>query len=345
MFSPTSQDTSIINTCTGFNLHSFNGKEKDDEWNGTTGGALDFGDRIYDARVGRWLSCDKLQKDYPFLSPYSFCGDNPILFKDFDGKDFGVEIDETNNTITIKATYYTDNDAKTIEYAQAAATYINGFSDKYNYVDNNGKSYTIKFDITVVPRISENIKTDQQISKSNEEVAADDNTANFVAMGWGYPMYFNEGHPVFGTTLNGGDDISLADPSTTTPLMTELTKKENGLTPEDNMKRVATEEMLHSLGVSHKGMDRKKSGSITFSEKTVKGILKQASFNDVTNKFKFKNARKTSLADYVKNIIKDDRVKSEIKYIVNSTVAPPIPQTNTLPANTKKEYRGDIIKK
>ncbi len=50
---------------------SFNGKEKDDE---TYGGSneYDYGDRIYNPRLGRWLSLDPLIAKYAYLSPYNF---------------------------------------------------------------------------------------------------------------------------------------------------------------------------------------------------------------------------------------------------------------------------------
>jgi len=63
----------------------FNGKEKDDEIKGT-GNSLDFGARIYDPRTGRWLSIDPLFKNYPNLSSYNFCANNPICFLDINGK-------------------------------------------------------------------------------------------------------------------------------------------------------------------------------------------------------------------------------------------------------------------
>ena len=47
---------------------------------------LDFGARIYDSRLGRWLSLDPLQAKYPSLSPYNFTANNPILFIDPDGR-------------------------------------------------------------------------------------------------------------------------------------------------------------------------------------------------------------------------------------------------------------------
>jgi len=63
----------------------FNGKEKDNEFN-VNDGSYDFGARIYDGRLGRWLSVDPLYAKYADLSPFNFTGNNPILFIDPDGK-------------------------------------------------------------------------------------------------------------------------------------------------------------------------------------------------------------------------------------------------------------------
>lgn len=63
----------------------FNGMEKDDETYGE-GNAYDFGARIYDSRLGRWLSVDPLQEDYPYASPYNFCLNSPIGSIDPDGQ-------------------------------------------------------------------------------------------------------------------------------------------------------------------------------------------------------------------------------------------------------------------
>ena len=54
--------------------YSFNGKESDNEWSSVTGSSLDFGARIYDSRLGRWLACDPLAIKYSFLSPMSLYG-------------------------------------------------------------------------------------------------------------------------------------------------------------------------------------------------------------------------------------------------------------------------------
>jgi RHS repeat-associated protein len=63
----------------------FNGMEKDDEVRGL-GNSYDFGARMYDSRVGRWLSVDPLVSKYPDLSPYNFVGNSPIVFIDPNGE-------------------------------------------------------------------------------------------------------------------------------------------------------------------------------------------------------------------------------------------------------------------
>ena len=62
----------------------FNGKEKDDEAQGK-GDQLDFGSRIYNARLGRWLSVDPMQANFVSWSPYKSFLDNPIFYVDKDG--------------------------------------------------------------------------------------------------------------------------------------------------------------------------------------------------------------------------------------------------------------------
>jgi RHS repeat-associated protein len=63
--------------------YGFNGKEND---NSTGEGNVDFGARVYDGRLGRWLSVDPLQKKYPSETPYLFAGASPIAAIDVDGK-------------------------------------------------------------------------------------------------------------------------------------------------------------------------------------------------------------------------------------------------------------------
>ena len=64
--------------------YGFNGKENDNEVKGT-GNQVDFGARIYDSRLGRWLAVDMAAKSAPGWTPYRFGFDNPIRFRDPDG--------------------------------------------------------------------------------------------------------------------------------------------------------------------------------------------------------------------------------------------------------------------
>ena len=61
--------------------YGFEGHEKED----IDGSSLDFGERIYDARLGRWSSIDILSAAYPKHSPYNFVMNNPTLLVDPDG--------------------------------------------------------------------------------------------------------------------------------------------------------------------------------------------------------------------------------------------------------------------
>ena len=65
---------------------AFNAKENDNEVKGA-GNSVDFGNRIYDNRIGRWFSVDLLHAKYPELSPYAFCDNNPLVFMDINGDD------------------------------------------------------------------------------------------------------------------------------------------------------------------------------------------------------------------------------------------------------------------
>jgi RHS repeat-associated protein len=70
----------------GLYRYGFNGKENDNEVKGE-GNQQDYGMRIYDPRLVRFLSVDPLQDEYPELTPYQFASDNPITFIDRDGEE------------------------------------------------------------------------------------------------------------------------------------------------------------------------------------------------------------------------------------------------------------------
>ncbi|MDP2176228.1 MAG: RHS repeat-associated core domain-containing protein [Bacteroidota bacterium] len=64
--------------------YGFNGKEKDNETYGE-GNAYDFGARIYDSRLGRFLSSDPKEMEYPWQSTFAYFKNCPISTIDFEG--------------------------------------------------------------------------------------------------------------------------------------------------------------------------------------------------------------------------------------------------------------------
>jgi len=72
--------------------YGFNGKEQDKETSNTN--TYDYGFRIYNPALGRFLSVDPLTKSYPWYTPYQFAGNNPIAAIDLDGLE---ELWVTNN--------------------------------------------------------------------------------------------------------------------------------------------------------------------------------------------------------------------------------------------------------
>jgi RHS repeat-associated protein len=64
----------------------FNGKEQDNEVKGEAN-QQDHGARVYDSRIGRFLSLDPEQMQYPELTPFQFASNTPIQAVDLDGRE------------------------------------------------------------------------------------------------------------------------------------------------------------------------------------------------------------------------------------------------------------------
>ena len=80
--------------------YGFNGKEQDNEISGQ-GNQYDYGFRIYNPRLGRFLSVDPLTSDYPWYTPYQFAGNKPIWAVDIDGlEEYLVTYTKGKNNVT-----------------------------------------------------------------------------------------------------------------------------------------------------------------------------------------------------------------------------------------------------
>ena len=76
---------------------TFTGKERDSE----TGFSY-FGARYYDSDIlTGWLSVDPMADKYPGLSPYAYCGWNPVKLVDPDGKQISTHTDHEGNVVAV----------------------------------------------------------------------------------------------------------------------------------------------------------------------------------------------------------------------------------------------------
>ena len=71
--------------------YGFNGKELDTEGMGGSGSTYDYGFRIYNPNIAKFLSVDPLSPKYAYYGPYQFAGNMPIWAIDIDGLECGVQ--------------------------------------------------------------------------------------------------------------------------------------------------------------------------------------------------------------------------------------------------------------
>lgn len=85
--------------------YGFNGKENDNEIAGD-GNQQDYGMRIYDPRLGRFLSVDPIAIDYPWNSTYAFAENEPIANIDLDGLEKTSAINKPNTGQVLERIHY-----------------------------------------------------------------------------------------------------------------------------------------------------------------------------------------------------------------------------------------------
>ena len=101
------------------------------------GNQQDYGMRIYDPRLGKFLSVDPLTGNYPWYTPYQFAGNSPIEKIDLDGKE-KVSVNSLlvlfNGLPKLKRSEWYEIDGKVLESSFAAAA-------KFNTENNNPGAY------------------------------------------------------------------------------------------------------------------------------------------------------------------------------------------------------------
>ena len=109
----------------------FNGKEKIPN---NDVPYYDYGARLYDTSIGRWLTQDPLADTYPSVTPYAFCAGNPINRVDPDGRDWYYFEDEEGE----RYYYYDDSiySQKDLDRLGINGTYLG-----MTYLDKSNNTY------------------------------------------------------------------------------------------------------------------------------------------------------------------------------------------------------------
>ena len=162
-FSNTTLENQVCRPKSGINLYPFgapmpgrqyqsggtyrygmNGKEKDDEVKGN-GNSVDYGARIYDPRLGRWLSVDAMAHNRTWVSPYNFVQNNPISRVDNDGNidfDYTVSFRKNKDGTVTKVI-----DATAVYYIVNVANTSNSSGNIMTNTSNKG------FDVNISPKV------------------------------------------------------------------------------------------------------------------------------------------------------------------------------------------------
>ena len=124
--------------------YGFNGKEKDNEVSGD-GNEYDFGARMLDSRLGRFLSIDAEFREDPDITPYRFGLNSPISYFDPDG----------NYEADGKLSKKQDKDVKTTARAEAIKT-----KGKYKDIYQKMKTEKETENVNKIAEIVKNAKSE-----------------------------------------------------------------------------------------------------------------------------------------------------------------------------------------
>ena len=113
---------------------------KDNEWAGM-GTHLDFGARIYDSRVGRFMSIDPFMSMYPFYSSYQFAGNKPIWKIDWKGLE-EAEPEMSKEQINEKVTALKIQYQKMIWTARSVGANV-AAANLQNFLEGSGSPRTL----------------------------------------------------------------------------------------------------------------------------------------------------------------------------------------------------------
>jgi RHS repeat-associated protein len=185
--------------------YGFNGKENDNEVKGE-GNEQDYGMRIYDPRLGRFLSVDPLSKSYPWNSPYSYAEGDVIRSIDLDGLEKYVITNYYNKFEQLDETMIT-----VVTDKETGAKH--DMNLKYDKGNHKGESVSQGYDV-LVRNVRENAQgkiTTSYSRKGEDELTSTENgILNSKGEGVSGVSPFRPGFG--GKALDGGESVTGSEP-------------------------------------------------------------------------------------------------------------------------------------
>ena len=142
--------------------YGFNGKEKDDEGEFGSITNYDYGFRIYNPAIAKFLSVDPLTRGYPMLTPYQFASNTPIQAIDLDGleatartylkKYASGKIEKvTDITLKVKIVNTSSLATSSSKFKSYVNGVVSGFENRYTKSFEDGaRQFKAKIDYQIV---------------------------------------------------------------------------------------------------------------------------------------------------------------------------------------------------
>ena len=141
----------------------YNGKEFDRthglDW-------YDYGARHMSPDVGRFTTIDPMAENYYSISPYAYCGNNPMKYIDpngmdwihanYNGEQFVYFDDRINSQEDIDKYYYGNNESHSIKYLGKSGNVYQGTKDgdKLSYILNSDGTYSDSYENMLLQEVS-----------------------------------------------------------------------------------------------------------------------------------------------------------------------------------------------